>query len=742
MLFLCLSAQAAAIDTYIEDFDGRQDDATIDEVDSWSVDQGETSSAVTQASTTYSGSGKALELTGAETAINVSRSATYGDLSPSWIEFIAKPGIGAQRRDVPTGKIAAVSFDYTGKVYAADGSSWQDTGVTFTEDEWYRVILKLDFETHEYDIYIEPVASPESEFVADKTDLNFIDSTISSLSQLGFEGVYSISRTDDSFVDDLIVHFVDRLEIITAPQTLTKEEPSNLITVQLQNANAAPQTAWRDITLELKSSSAQGEFSLDKGSWLSVSQVTIPEDAQEISFYYKDKTAGKPIISVQEYPDRGWQDALQQQKVVTELNYFRVVLSTPQVAGQGFVMEIIAEDEDGEPDQSYGGEVEITTRYISPMTGTAEISPNQASGFSQGKVELICQYPDCGAIEIMVQDTTDSAKAGISPEILFIPASFVLEAATPQVVSASFPLKVSALNAQGASCPNYQGQVGLSVEAVTPPETEGLILPASIPAEEFSYGAAEKSVSFNRWGTIKLAAHDSTYPEKTGVSEAINFIPQGLLVEAEEPSGERDFYYVGETIPISVSAIDAEQAPIANYQGAVTLTATLGLTLPEVYTFIASDAGSHSFSSSASVPGSFQVEVEDQAGVLSGTPASFEVIAATLEVVSTTAPVGTAEVVINLVDNEGNIITTENELTVTVKLSEEEEDASASSPSSQTPATFNQGRAWIVVNNTQAEIVTVSPASTLEFDIKSGTVTFGRISKSGIGALMWREIKD
>ncbi len=161
-LFLVFSsiAHSAIIDTYIEDFDARQDDATIDEVDSWNVDQGETQNAKTQDATTQSGGGKALELIGAETAVNVSRSASYGDISPCWIEFIAKPGIGAHARGVPSGKIAAVCFDYTGKIYASNGSSWRDSGETFEAGNWYRVILKLNFSTHEYDIYIEPVAVP------------------------------------------------------------------------------------------------------------------------------------------------------------------------------------------------------------------------------------------------------------------------------------------------------------------------------------------------------------------------------------------------------------------------------------------------------------------------------------------------------------------------------------------------------------------------------------------------------
>ena len=43
-----------------------------------------------------------------------------------------------------------------------------------------------------------------------KENLNFIDSSIRSLSQIGFEGVYNVSRADDTRIDNLIIHFIDR----------------------------------------------------------------------------------------------------------------------------------------------------------------------------------------------------------------------------------------------------------------------------------------------------------------------------------------------------------------------------------------------------------------------------------------------------------------------------------------------------------------------------------------------------
>ena len=734
--------KAAIIDTFIEDFDNRQDDATIDEVNSWNVDQGEASGAITQDSTTSTGSGKALKLTGAETCANVSRSASYGSVSPCWLEFIINPGIGAQARSVPSGKISALSFDYTGKIYTSSGSSWVDTGETFTAGEWYRVRLKLNFTTHLYDIYIESVAVPETEFIPDKEGLGFIDSTISSLSQIGFEGVYSATRADDTYIDDLIIHFVDRLEIITPAQTLMKDQLSNPITVQLQNSYSEPQTAWQDITLELRSSSDKGEFSLDKGNWVSITQVIIPEDAQQVTFYYKDSKEGKPIISAKEYPDRGWEEATQQGKIVSDAASFDVAVTTPKVAGEDFTVLITAKDEEGDVNELYSGEIEISAKYISPDTGTMKITPENASGFSKGKLETILEYPDCGVIEIMVEDAGDDSKTGTSGEILFIPAEFNVSAGSPQIVNRLFQLSVSALNAHGQVTPNYKGPTDLLIVPVFPEENSGRILPASLSQGDFSDGVAERSIRFDRWGSVNIIASDTGNPEKTGTSETISFQPSGLLVEVEAPASDRDFYYVGENITINVSAVDDLGEVIPNYGGLINLNSSLGLSLPAIYQFMEADGGSHTFLTNASSSGFYDISAVEDASQLIGESPTIEVKEASIEVVSGYAPVGTTEVIIKLVDDEGNTIDSENNLTVKVQLEEEYGDSSASSLASQTPVTFQNGIAKILVSNTQPEIVTISPSSTFDFNIKKGTITFGRITKTGIGTLMWREIKE
>ena len=739
------TAVPAVIDTYYEDFDDRQDDTTIDGVDgTWSVEEGEASDAITQDSTTYEGTGNALELIGAETAVNVSDAKSFDRISPTWLEFIVKPGVGAQARTLPTGKIAAVTFDHTGKIYASDGSSWTDTGETFTSDEWYRVILKLDFSNHLYDIYISAVDTPDVMFIPDKQNLGFIDTSIDSMSYIKFGGVYNPSRTDDdSYIDNLIVHFIEKLEIITTSQTITEDQPSGHITVQLQNALSETQTAWRDITLELHSTSDSGEFSLDKDAWQPVTQLIIPENAQEATFYYKDGRAGSPIITVSEYPDRGWDDALQQEEIISEVAAFDVSAVTPQTAGEYFNILITAKDEEGNVNETYTGEIEILVNYISPDSGAMGIAPQTASGFNGGILELSAVYPDCGMIEITVVDAEDISKTGNSGEILFLPANFGVTCETPQVTGTEFPLTVTAYNAQNEVTPNYQRPVMLEIIPISPADIlEGVLSPATIIGNEFINGGVERDVIYDRWGTIKIKAYDEGYPARAGTGEAIEFRPDSLLIEVKAPSEERDFFYIGENIEITMSVVDGEGNPIPNYFGSLIISSTVGLTMPQGYIFVETDGGSHIFISSSDSTGTYIVGAEEEESGLTAQSPSIEVKSATLIVDDTESPLGTTEVIIYLVDEEGNVITSENDLTITIELEEENSNSSASSPASTQAVTLQNGRAIVLVSNTEPEFVTITPRSAYKFKIKKGTVKFGRIAKTGIGVLMWREIKD
>jgi len=739
----------AILDTHYEDFDDREDGASISGVGNWIVEQGEPATAITQHAVTQEGTGKSLELTGAETAVNVTYDESFERISPTWIEFTVRPGDGNQTPSIPENTIAAVTFDPAGKIYASDGDDWIDTGETYTSDEWYRVMLKVDFSAHLYDVYITEAESQELAFSADRVDLAFADPTISSVSQLNFGGAYnSISATDDTYIDNFVVHFIDRLEFSTASQILTKDQPSGPITVQLQNASGEPQTAWQDFTLELQSSSSTGEFSLDKDAWAPISQITVTENAQQSTFYYKDSGSGNPIITLNEYPARGWTDALQQQKVISEVAGFDIAVETPQVAGKDFKLTITAKDDEGDINIDYSGEIELTAVYMIPNTGMRLLNPFIASGFSEGILLLDCNYADCGAIQISVTDRNDISKTGSSGTIIFVPESIEISCNTPQVVGKNFPVGITAYTAEkdekgnNKIALNYVGPVTLESVAVSPPTVaDGSIAPSLIGTEHFEDGEGGRDVKFDRWGTIKIKASDQGNPTITVTSGDISFRPDGLAIDVIEPSSERSFFYVGEDIEVVIEVVDADDEPIKNYLGSVSVYSTIGLGIPEAYEFVAADEGRHAFIFGADTAGIFKVMAQEVESGMSVESPSIIVKKVYLEVVDTESPLGTAEITVQLVDEEGNLIISESDLTLTVDLEEENSNLSAVCGAILKPVTFNNGIARILIANTEAEYVTVIPKARYNFDVRKGTVKFGKISKKGIGVLMWRELK-
>lgn len=741
-LALPLNAAFAVTDTYYEDFDAREDESSIDGIDFWDVYEGGLSSAITQAGTTYFGSGKSLKLIGSGQPLEVKRIKELGGSSPTWIEYIIKPGKGGEPRDIPEGKAVAVSFDYRGNILAADGTSWADTGETFSSDNWYRITLKLDFSSHQYDIYVNLIPPEEGEFSPAKENLNFIDSNIDSISAIGLSGAYQANGEDDSYLDELVVHFISRLEIITTSQSLKKGEASDKIIVQLQNSYAEPQTAWKDITLELYSSSGEGEFSLEKTSWNPISEVVVSEGAQSAGFYYKDTKAGKPNIGISEYPARGWTDAIAEFEIVREADFFDIITTRPQTAGNYFEVTITAKDEEGNINQSYAGPVKVYPEYINPASGSKVFLPQELAGFEQGVLEAELAYPDAGIVEIVVQDKEDPSKNSSSGQILFLPAKFSVTAQGPQVVSKPFDLTVSAVTADGNLTPNYQGPAGVEAIIVSPLDGRaGIFNPSSIEPAEFEGGIAVSGVSYSGWGKIKIKASDNQYPSKSGQSGDIQFYPDSISIDIKEPEAERDFYYVGENIYLTVSALDFSQEPINNYLGTVNIAANLGMDLPSAYTFTEADSGRHRFAAACDSPGEYEVEVEEPSAQIANKAENIEVKKPILEVISTTAPIGTTEVTIKLTDDQGNIIETENSLGVGVELEEEHKDGSALSSATTEPVIFNKGVAKMLVTNSQAEVVTVKPYSDYDFEIKEGEIMFGRISKEGIGAMIWRELK-
>lgn len=734
----------AVVDSFRESFDNATDGSTIDGVSSWSVSSGNPTNAIAESQTTPSGSGNALKIANAINPVAVSRAAVYGNLTPAWVEFTVKPSLGNQASDPPQSGIGAVCFNFTGDILAADGPSWIKTGQTFTSDTWYRVLLKIDFTTHMYSIYVTPASISKIPFLPDKENLHFIDASINAISQLGFNGVYNATRAGDTYVDNMVVHFIQRSKIITPTQTIGTGKISNPIIIQLQNSNSEPQTAWEDITFDIHSSSQTGEFSLSKDEWAPVTQLIIAQGSQQATLYYKDTVAGKPMINIKEVPNRGWEEAIQQLNVVGLNQMFEVSVISPQVAGREFSAQITAKDDSGNVDKFFNTGVDIAAIYISPSSGTKLITPDNATIFTNGVANVALTYADCGIIEIAVNDKAAPEKSGKSGPVIFVPDKFSMTAsAISQIVAKPFPMTVSALTVDGTAAPNYQGPAALQAVAVNPPiAAGGAISPSQLESAQFVNGVAQIQASYNLWGTISIQAHDQISPDQRGSIPTIYFAPGSITAKANVPPAGRDFFYTGEQFLVTVSVFDALGTVISNFQQEVVIHTDPNFEgLDDVYLFMPQDSGVKTFALSTQTPGSYVFKFQTSDGLTAQTE-PVKVEQATIQVIPTVAPIGKTQVEIQLLDSQGKRILSDSTLPLTITFDESSANGSVFLDSPGKPVLFHNGVAKIVLGDTEAETVTINPQSTYNFKIQSGTVTFGKVGKSGIGTLLYWEDKD
>jgi len=633
-----------------------------------------------------------------------------------------------------------VSFDLGGELLVADGTQWVSTGKNFRTDTWYEATLRLDFTNHTYDVFFRPFSAREEPLVSVKTELKFIDPSKNSWTTFRLGGGFSTTQSADSHLDDVRIHYIEGLRFLTPAYTLLPDQPAGPITVQLQDSLRGPQRATEDILLELRSSSPGGKFSLQREPWADIASVLMPKDSTSVSFYYKDNRVGRPLLSVDEFPDRGWTLGLQEQKVIAQEAHLEVLATSPQIAGVPFAVTITARDEDGNLDDGYAGEILLQAAYVSPDTGTLSLFPIEASGFANGKLQLTLTYPDAGSIRIVASDKSDSRRTGASGQILFTPAKFQVEADATQVVSRPFPLTVTALNQSGAVTPNYQGSVNLGVAAIQPATGTGEILPAGISAETFKEGRATLEGTYPRWGTILLTAADATAPEVKGQTQQLKFHPASIEVVVSAPPAPRNFFYTGEGFTITISTKGADNLPIANYLGKVDLAASSALSLPANYSFISGDGGVHSFNLFVDSAGRHSLQATDSESRLASPTVTVEIKQALIKVVDTSGPVGGAtEVEILLVDEKGNIIE-DSTTNLNVKLKESNPNHSVSSTVLSQPIRLSQGRAKFLLADTEEESVEVDPSSVFGIKVQKGTVRFGRFATRGVGVLFWKEI--
>lgn len=551
-----------------------------------------------------------------------------------------------------------------------------------------------------------------------------------------------------------------KLVFTTASQTFSAGSQSSMLMLQVQDsADSQVIAVPSDVIVNLSSTSSTGRFSTDGFTWTSdnTHSVTISANANSASFYYKDTRAGTATINAEESPSLGWLDASQAVTVV--IGSFSVVSSTSTlVAGNAFTLTVTALDSAGATDVNYSGIVKLSVSYNSPSSGSGVLSVTSLTSFSNGVASTTSEaFSDCGTINIIATDSAELTKTGASSNINVWPYDFTVVTTgldtlasssdyARHAVAKAFTLTVTARNASAATCPNYKGIADLSVNYSSPSTSQsGSLGTSSLTSTYWTNGIATiDSQTYNKWGAITITATDATLTTRTGTSSNIVFVPKDFSITLSSPPASRTFYYVNEEFSSAVNARDYNDSTITNYQGTIRFdTSGLDGVITD-YTYTTSDAGSHRFSgfygasektTSTSVKDTIYTTV-------TGLSSTITIKAATIKVISNSGPVGSISVQVKILDSNGEVITEDDSTTFTVTITEfMEGNNSATSAATTAKVTVTGGVASIILKNTEAEIVTVTPSASPTLTAIAGTIRFGMVSGSGVGVQLWREIR-
>jgi len=553
---------------------------------------------------------------------------------------------------------------------------------------------------------------------------------------------------------------ITHLEFTTQPQTIVQNKTSTLMSIQTHDVNGNPVAVSSDTSIFLESDPGpSGNFAPedDPSNWSSDNTRTliIPAGSYQVSFYYKNSQVGTYTIKADETPDVGWSGTTQEEKIISAINTFLVEATSPIISGQLFSLKLTAIDVDGQIATGYAGTADLSVNYVSPGTGGGVLSVTSVTGFVNGIATVNESFSDCGVITIKAADSEDPTKSGTSNNLDFRPYDFTVVpsqldgessgTAGTHTVMKQFTLTITARNTEGTTCPNYKGEAVLSVDYLSPLTNQGGSLSVStIGSTYWNSGIASiDDLTYDKWGKITITANDAAITTQKGTSSEVLFIPKDFLVGLSTPPASRTYYYLNEDFSSDVTVRDQNGGTVTNYQGTIKFSGT-SLDLPNDYTFVSADSGTHKFTG---INGNYEdktaLTVKDSAyASVAGVSSDIVLKDGTIQVLAASGPVGSVSAQVKLIDKEGSILLEDNSTTFTIKLTEFiPGDNSASSSSETVPVQVSQGLATIVVTDTAAESVTVTPASTPELNSVAGTVRFGTVSGSGVGIQLFREIE-
>ncbi|MDP1852899.1 MAG: hypothetical protein Q8L26_01630 [Candidatus Omnitrophota bacterium] len=205
---------------------------------------------------------------------------------------------------------------------------------------------------------------------------------------------------------------------------------------------------------------------------------------------------------------------------------FRVKVSTPQIAGESFDMEVIALNFNNEVIPDYTGDV-----FVKSVNNDSIIKKNMRFSGGIAKTDIVMN--SCGEEQFIVCDANYPDICGLSESIFFRPYGFKLKIDSPASKRKKFYFdevfkgRIVTLDYKGREVSGYGGSAELK-------PIQGVDMPKKYYFDKNSPGGPEFSISGITDTPFRIEAYDIKFSEVKGESESIALMPAKVKTELLE----------------------------------------------------------------------------------------------------------------------------------------------------------------------------------------------------------------
>ncbi|HVX59502.1 MAG TPA: hypothetical protein VHC19_02840, partial [Pirellulales bacterium] len=277
-----------------------------------------------------------------------------------------------------------------------------------------------------------------------------------------------------------------------------------------------------------------------------------------------------------------------------EATHLGVVTPDVSFAGAPTTVCVVALDASNHPVANFTGTVSFASSNADDSLPDSYTFTADDHGAHQFQV----QFADAGNDTLTVADADHASVSGAATANVIpapMPTHFQVMATGPAVAGQPTEILAVALDASNHPVPNYAGTVSFASS------DNSDALPDNYTFVADDHGAHKFQATLGATGDDTLTVTDADHSVLTG-SDTLNVLAASS--DASQQPGPATHFHVivapsafaGQQITVTVIALDASNHPAADYTGTVQFTSSdANATLPDSYTFAASDHGKLQF---------------------------------------------------------------------------------------------------------------------------------------------------